>query len=519
MRNSKKIVHSSSFITLKRALRLARQANRPHSPPLDELVEQPRQWNRRDFLQTSLGGFVSAAIGASLPYQVLAKPSRITYPKIVIVGAGIAGLNAAYTLKKAGVYAEIYESSARSGGRIFTVKDVLAPGLVNHLGGSFINTHHADMLGLVKEFGLELLDLDETDDLLGINFFHGKQYSEKQLAKALQPLEAKMEADTDALEKIVDFEHEGGGKRLDSLSLAEYFDQLGATGWLRDYLEVSCTSEFGLETAEQSALNFLLPVMDESEIEDYERYLVKGGSARITDELAQRLQGQINYGHTLEAIRSQGSGFNLTFQKANAATVAVKADVVILTIPFSVLRHLDIQVELPAWKRNAIDELGYGMNAKVIMGFHKRIWEKQGYSGEALTDGIIQETFEDTILQPGDAGGITFYFGGEAGKNAASLLKSSPSPLLTELDKLILGTAKQYNGRMTFWHWPSFPLSLGSYSCYRPGQWTTIAGSQFKPVGNLFFAGEHCSSVFWGYMNGAAETGRKVAKKILASLK
>jgi monoamine oxidase len=71
---------------------------------------------------------------------------------------------------------------------------------------------------------------------------------------------------------------------------------------------------------------------------------------------------------------------------------------------------------------------------------------------------------------------------------------------------------------MTFWKWPTFPFTLGAYSCYKVGQWTTIAGAEIKPVGNLFFAGEHCSQDFQGYMNGAAETGKQVAKKLMAGV-
>jgi monoamine oxidase len=68
-------------------------------------------------------------------------------------------------------------------------------------------------------------------------------------------------------------------------------------------------------------------------------------------------------------------------------------------------------------------------------------------------------------------------------------------------------------------HWPSYPYSLGSYAAYKKGQWTTIRGAEFKPVGNLFFAGEHCSLKYQGYMNGAAETGFLAAQEILKVLK
>ena len=66
-------------------------------------------------------------------------------------------------------------------------------------------------------------------------------------------------------------------------------------------------------------------------------------------------------------------------------------------------------------------------------------------------------------------------------------------------------------------NWIEYPHVKASYSCYKTGQWTTMAGLQIQPIGNFFFAGEHCSENFQGFMNGAAETGRKVAEMVLTT--
>ncbi|MEO6164792.1 MAG: FAD-dependent oxidoreductase, partial [Candidatus Binatia bacterium] len=70
-------------------------------------------------------------------------------------------------------------------------------------------------------------------------------------------------------------------------------------------------------------------------------------------------------------------------------------------------------------------------------------------------------------------------------------------------------------------HWPSNPLTKGSYTCYRPGQFTTLAGNEGKPIGNLHFAGEHANSFYeWqGFMEGAALSGIQAAREILQDLK
>jgi monoamine oxidase len=87
--------------------------------------------------------------------------------------------------------------------------------------------------------------------------------------------------------------------------------------------------------------------------------------------------------------------------------------------------------------------------------------------------------------------------------------------LLPGLEKVYPGLTAEMNGRVSRFHWPSFRWSKGSYGCYKPGQWTTIRGAEGAPVNRLYFAGEHCSLDFQGYMNGAAETGQAAARGIL----
>jgi monoamine oxidase len=90
--------------------------------------------------------------------------------------------------------------------------------------------------------------------------------------------------------------------------------------------------------------------------------------------------------------------------------------------------------------------------------------------------------------------------------------------MMTGFEKIFPRSSQKLNGKQTRFTWFNYPQTLGSYSCYLPGQWTSIGNAQFFPVGNLFFAGEHCSYDFQGYMNGGAETGRKAAEDLLALL-
>ncbi len=514
------------FESMIRILRLAALDGRPGLPPLDELLDMPprEKPTRREFLQTA------AATGAGIAAGAWLEPLRAApdSARVAIVGAGVAGLNAAYKLKKAGIRADIYEASARSGGRMFTAKDLMGPGLTTELGGEFIDTNHEETRALMKEFGLQLLDM-RGPRMGGVKhdayFFNGRHYTQREAIRAFAPIAKKIAADFDSTEDLVDFEHEGGGGELDRMSLAEYIEKIGATGWMKELLEVAFVTEYGLEAGEQSALNlvFLIstkPGTFEPFGDSDERYKVRGGNERIIDELAKRVSGQVQHRHRLQAIRERGAGFRLTFDDANGSSNDVDCDAAIVTIPFTMLREVDVKVELPPWKWKAIRELGYGTNAKVLVGFRDRHWRSQGFAGGIFTDETFQSGWDNSALQPGLAGGFTFYSGGRLGMEAGQgTAEEAAARLMPGLERAFLGiTAKRVPERVGRFHWPTHPFTKAAYSCFKPGQWTTIAGAEGRPVGNLFFAGEHTSYDFQGYMNGGAQSGKDAAEAVIKKL-
>jgi monoamine oxidase len=119
-------------------------------------------------------------------------------------------------------------------------------------------------------------------------------------------------------------------------------------------------------------------------------------------------------------------------------------------------------------------------------------------------------------MQPGAEGGITFFSGGKRGMDVGTKgATENARNFSAAYDKVFPGFKNSLNGNFRQMHWPSYQYSLGSYSCYKPGQWTSIHGAEGKPAGNLFFAGEHTSAEFQGFMNGGAESGRRAAEAVL----
>lgn len=505
---------SPLFSTLRRAMRIADFAERRGMR-----AAEAREFvlSRRRFLQLGAAGAAAAVAGcASTPNSDT--PEISNGPRVAVIGGGLAGLNCAYQLKKRGIRATVYEAAQRFGGRCFTKHDVLGDGLSTELGGEFIDSHHDDMHALCREFSLELLDMTSDGGVAEeIWFAEGKRRSETEVIDEFMRLVPMLRTDVElsADEKSPRF------AQLDGMSLARYLNQVKCEGWLRTLLDCAFVTELGLDTVEQSSLNFLTMIdIDTSEgfkvfgASD-ERYKVRGGNQRIAEELCKRLEGRLEADRKLVRLAKRGSSLVAYFERGE-----VEADYVVLALPFKLLREVELQCEFSPPKLAAIKELGYGANAKVMFGTKSRPWRKQGASGTVFSDLPFQLAWDNARLQGGEAGGITFYSGGTP---AVQIGEGTPRDALDKLlpliDTVFSGTKAQFNGRFQRMHWPSHPFAKASYSAYKVGQWTTIRGHEGTPEGNVYFAGEHCSRDFQGFLNGAAETGRVAAEAIAARVK
>jgi monoamine oxidase len=215
----------------------------------------------------------------------------------------------------------------------------------------------------------------------------------------------------------------------------------------------------------------------------------------------------------------------------NGSSVAERADVVVVAIPFSVLRgvQLDASLGLSADKRRAINTLGYGTNAKTMVAFNGRPWSTQyAASGGTYSDlANHQNTWESNRANATSKGIITDYASGDRGAALrASRLQTQVDAFLTDFNKLFPGikssAARKGNAYVAHLeHWPTNPLSLGSYTCYLPGQFTTVEGLTGEAAGLLKFAGEHADSFYsWqGYMEGGCLSGSRAASEVLADIK
>jgi monoamine oxidase len=517
---------------LQEARRLNLQSNGQPLPPPKSF----RPWTRRRFVRnlTLAGG---AALTSGSLASVQKAVSQAKMPAIAIIGGGIAGLNAAYQLKKAGLKSTVYEASNRLGGRIQSVTGAIGPGLTTDLGGSFINTDHADILELVKEFNLPLFNRAEDFKRFTFPetayFFENRMRSEEEVAENLRPLALQIAKDS----ALLDQDYDQFAPQFDRLSVQQYLDRHAEkipTPFIRTLIETAMRAEYGVEPDVASALLVigLLPVVEGQTVDllsySDEIFSVQGGNGQIIERLAAKLNGQIRMRSRLTKLQMNGSSYRLTF--ANRSPV--NADYVIIAIPFTLLRLVDLQVELPPALNRFIKEGNLGANDKVFAGFSQKVWRKpDGFAGELWTDLEFTEAWDETQRQTNRKdGALTFFLGGNQVKVLESgSVKSVGKQFLNRLETAVPGAQAAATGRFLRTQWTQNPFSKGSYSIFKPGQLTDFgkffyveseqpSERQDVTAGNLIFAGEHVSDEFYGFMNGGAQTGRLAAQVVTSRI-
>jgi monoamine oxidase len=491
----------------------------------------------------------AAALGAGLavvPSEVYAgelTARASSSPRVGIVGAGLAGLACAYDLKRAGILATVHEANERTGGRIFSLGGAFSgpvsfPGQVVERGGELIDTGHKTMLGYAQEFNLPKEDITKVPGEV-FYYFGGQRYPESVVVDEYRAFVSAMRPDLRALSGAPTADvHTEVDVAYDRMDLVTYLETRGAGPVIKAAIIAAYEAEYGLAAHQQSCLNFLFFIRANrrSRFEPFgvsdERYHLLGGNQQIPRELAARLPGQLRHGERLEAVRKTAAGeVELTFRRGSTSVTATY-DAVVLAVPFTVLRNvsLDGSLGLPAWKTRAIEQLGYGTNAKMMVGFNGPAWGSVGCNGTSYSDLPNHQTTWETNPQSAtsESAVLTDYSSAARG---ASLdprnVQREAERFVADLDRVMPGVAGAVKREATghilahLEHWPSNPNSLGSYTCYTPGQFTTLCGNEGKPVGNLYFAGEHANSFYWwqGFMEGAALSGKDTAAAILQAVK
>jgi monoamine oxidase len=452
-------------------------------------------------------------------------------PRVIIVGAGLAGLTCAYRLHQHGLRAAVYEARLdRVGGRCWSARTFVDRQVGEH-GGEFIDTRHVQLRGLVRELGLRLDDriraLDREPGVSSVLYLDGEPRVRSDVYAGFPQVMDRLEAD---YKRVGDYRYDRAtplAREFDMLSVREWLDvgvPGGSQSLLGQAITISLTGFFGLDPEDLSAINlfeaFTAPYPGADE-----RYHVRGGNDQVAHRLAARLpRGVLHLDAPLRALwrRSDGTP-GLHFDGVRRA---VFADYVVLCIPFTARRRVELAgAGLSARKRQCIEELGMGTNAKVLLQFRDRFSHHHHWNGDFSTDEPVSHSWDSSLAEPGRAGLLTIFSGGRTGRSYRSRTPHEPAPprvvrdTLASLDRMVPGISRAYNGHAWLNAWVRNRWTHGSYAAFLPGQYTRYWGFIGRPDGHIHFGGEHTSTYSQGYLNGAVESGERCAREVLHAVR
>ena len=323
--------------------------------PLAQVIEDAAAAVAAETPRTTRKGLLRSAGAGALAVTALGRltpAARATAtPRIVVVGAGLAGLTCAHRLKQAGYTAQVYEATDRLGGRCWTIRGAFADGQIGEHGGELIDQGHNAIRNLAQELGLSLDNLLRAEangaELLG--YFDGAPYSFEEITDDLKRVWQKIHADVSAASYPTLFDsYTQRGLELDRMSIVDWIEESvpgGMASRLGQLLDIAYNIEYGAESSEQSSLNllYLLGYAGQGQLRVFgksnEKYHVHGGNDQIPARLGAALAGQVTTGAELVAIRQTAAGaYSLSF-RIGSRTTTVTADKVVLALPFSILRR------------------------------------------------------------------------------------------------------------------------------------------------------------------------------------
>ncbi|WP_017318431.1 flavin monoamine oxidase family protein [Mastigocladopsis repens] len=412
----------------------------------------------------------------------------------IIIGAGLAGLSAAYELVRAGMDVQVFEAQERVGGRAYTVQ--LSAGQYGELGAEFVDDNHTALMTYATQFGIQLDPACHfSDDLYW--FIDGTLRNGMSLT-------AEQSTDLDnlyvKLQSLLD-EQQDPQQTLD-----EWLDAHPIAPFARRIARLLASSLFATD-ADLISIGFFAYFTGISNRAYNMR--VQGGVSRLVDALAKYLGERVHTNAPVRRIQQTDNSVSVSVETANGL-VEVVAHSVIVTIPWSVLRHTLIEAPLTDIQREAISSLPYGGVVKTLLQYPHCFWSKSNF-GIVLLEGEYQAIWEPTFAQMGAEKILSCFSGGNS---SLKLSDRATDRAMAAVNTLYPDAPRVISSRS--YDWSADEWTRGAYCYFRPGELHRFDPHLMQPAGRVFFAGEHTAPVeYRGYMEGAIRSGQRAAQQIL----
>lgn len=448
--------------------------------------------NRRQFLKIIGAGSVGIALA---PQDVFAQNRK---KSCVIIGAGFAGLSAAYKLKNAGWNVTVLEARDRTGGRVFSHRMPQNSNLVCELGAEWVGESHERIRTLCADFKIPLQKHQFDEYLLqdGRVSRPGAWGFSAQARAAFEKAKKNYEK-LSALQQ----------RSLDRLDWWTYLEKIGFSEEdlrLRDLMD---STDFGESIRHVSAYGALAEYAESSPKNEMD-YKMTGGNSRLTEEFLERIGAENIKTNTLVTEVNQYKG-TVTVK---TATDSYKADAVICTAPTQSLLKIKFNPPLPSAQREAAEKLIYARICKNSVLYENRFWRDENFS--MVSDVTSHYYFHSTQNQPGQEGILTAYAIGEKADVLASQSDERRMRKITgDLVDFNPNAPRMAKGIASY-AWQRDKYTDGAYALYRPGQWFGIRPILQRPHIKVLFAGEHLAD-WQGFMEGAINTGEEAAQSLI----